>query len=60
MQRVLFVIAVVVSMFAGSAASASQVSARQQVGAARKGPVAKLVELERRKNEWLRQRFLGR
>jgi hypothetical protein len=30
------------------------------IGAARKGPVAKLVELERRKNEWLRQRFLGR
>jgi len=27
-----------------------------QIGA-RKGPVAKLVELERRKNEWLRQRF---
>ena len=26
----------------------------------RKGPVAKLIELERRKNEWLRQRFLGR
>jgi hypothetical protein len=32
----------------------------QQVGAQRSGPVAKLVELERRKNEWLRQRFLGR
>jgi hypothetical protein len=60
MQRVLFVIAVVVSLFAGSAASASQVNARQQVSAARKGPVAKLIELERRKNEWLRQRFLGR
>jgi len=32
----------------------------QQVGAQRSGPVAKLVELERRKNEWLRQKFLGR
>ena len=60
MQRVLFVIAVVVSMFVGSAASASQVNARQQVGATRQGPIAKLIELERRKNEWLRQRFLGR
>jgi hypothetical protein len=27
---------------------------------ARKGPIAKLIELERRKNEWLRQQFLGR
>jgi hypothetical protein len=25
----------------------------------RKGPVAKLIELERRKNEWLRERFLN-
>lgn len=60
MQRVLFVIAVVVSLFASSAASASQVNARQQVAGARKGPIAKLIELERRKNEWLRQQFLGR
>jgi biopolymer transport protein ExbD len=28
-----------------------------QIEAARKGPVAKLIELERRKNEWLRQKF---
>jgi len=60
MQRIPLVIAVVVSLFAGSAASAAQVNTRQQMGAARKGPVAKLVELERRKNEWLRQQFLGR
>jgi hypothetical protein len=60
MQRVLFVIAVVVSLFAGSAASASQFNGRQQMTGARKGPIAKLIELERRKNEWLRQQFLGR
>jgi hypothetical protein len=46
MQRALFVIAIVSTIVIGSSAS--------------KGPVAKLVELERRKNEWLRQRFLGR
>jgi hypothetical protein len=60
MQRALFVIAIVSTIVIGSSASATQASSRQQIGAARKGPVAKLVELERRKNEWLRQRFLGR
>lgn len=60
MKRVLFVIAVVVSLFAGSAASASQFNGRPQLSGARKGPIAKLIELERRKNEWLRQQFLGR
>jgi hypothetical protein len=34
-------------------------SRSQASTAARKGPVAKLIELERRKNEWLRQQ-LGR
>jgi trigger factor len=37
-----------------------QQSYGQQVQAARKGPVAKLIELERRKNEWLREKFLNR
>jgi hypothetical protein len=54
------VIAVVVSLFAGSAASASQFNGRPQMTGARKGPIAKLIELERRKNEWLRQQFRGR
>ena len=56
MQRVFFVFAMIVSMVAGATASASQVATRQTAGV-RRGPVAKLVELERRKNEWLRQRF---
>ena len=60
MQRVLFVIAVVSSLFVGGAASAAEFRNAPQVQAARKGPVAKLVELERRKNEWLRERFLNR
>jgi hypothetical protein len=54
------VIAVVSTLFIGGAASASQIRNGQQVQAARKGPVAKLIELERRKNEWLREKFLNR
>jgi hypothetical protein len=45
-------------MFIAGTASANQVNtSRSSAEAARKGPVAKLIELERRKNEWLRQRF---
>jgi hypothetical protein len=32
----------------------------RSVQAQRTGPVAKLIELERRKNEWLRETFLNR
>jgi hypothetical protein len=61
MQRILFVVAVLSSLVIGGSASAEQLrNARQEVSAARKGPVAKLIELERRKNEWLRQKFLSR
>jgi hypothetical protein len=60
MSRIVFVIAVVSTLFIGGAASASQIRNGQQVQAARKGPVAKLIELERRKNEWLREKFLNR
>ena len=56
MQRIVFVLAMIVSMTIGAAASASQVATRQPSGV-RRGPVAKLVEMERRKNEWLRQKF---
>jgi hypothetical protein len=56
MQRMLVVIAVLATLVIGTSASQAQNSA-SQIGAARKGPVAKLIELERRKNEWLRQRF---
>lgn len=55
MQRMMFVLAMVVSMSIGATAFAAQISTRQP--AMRRGPVAKLVEMERRKNEWLRQRF---
>jgi hypothetical protein len=58
MIRFAFALAVVASMFIAGTASAEQARAsRSSVEAARKGPVAKLIELERRKNEWLRQRF---
>ncbi len=56
MQRMLVVFAVLATLVIGSSASQAQ-NARQEIGGARKGPVAKLVELERRKNEWLRQKF---
>lgn len=56
MQRMLIVIAVLATLVISTSASQAQTSSAQ-IGAARKGPVAKLVELERRKNEWLRQKF---
>ena len=56
MQRILFVLAMIVSMTVGATASASQIATTQASGV-RRGPVAKLIEMERRKNEWLRQRF---
>lgn len=56
---VLLTIATVLIMSASASAAPGQGS-RASVGAQRNGPIAKLIELERRKNEWLRQRFLGR
>jgi hypothetical protein len=58
MIRLALLAAIVSSMFLVGVADASQNrAARQSVDAARKGPVSKLIELERRKNEWLRQQF---
>lgn len=58
MIRVLLVAAVLATMALATAASAAEArNARTEVAGTRRGPVAKLVELERRKNEWLRQRF---
>lgn len=57
-QLVLFA-AIVAALSVGGTAKAQSLRGRE-IGAQRNGPVAKLVELERRKNEWLRQRFLGR
>ena len=59
MRRVVVLMAIVATLVVSGVSSAQQIRG-QQVGAQRNGPVAKLVELERRKNEWLRQRFLGR
>ncbi len=55
MQRMLVIVAVAATLVIGASTSQAQ-NTSTQIGA-RKGPVAKLVELERRKNEWLRQRF---
>lgn len=58
MIRLAFVVAIVSSMFlVGTASAAQNREARQAAQANRQGPVKKLIELERRKNEWLRQQF---
>jgi hypothetical protein len=59
MHRFMLLIAIVTSLVVASTASANQARTNRQEVNGRQGPVAKLVELERRKNEWLRQR-LGR
>jgi len=59
MRRMVVLMAIVATLVVTSVSNAQQIRG-QQVGAQRSGPVAKLVELERRKNEWLRQRFLGK
>jgi len=58
MVRIIFTITFVASMLIGVTASADQSrTARSTVQTNRKGPVAKLIELERRKNEWLREKM---
>jgi hypothetical protein len=56
MRKILLAVAIIIA----STASAAQNRTTSQASGARKGPVAKLVELEKRKNEWLRQQFLGK
>lgn len=58
MIRIAFVVAIVSSMFlAGTVQAAQSRTARQSAQSTRQGPVKKLIELEKRKNEWLRQQF---
>ena len=58
MHRLMILAAIVASLFIASTASANQARpTTAQVKPTRNGPIAKLIELERRKNEWLRQRF---
>lgn len=59
MHRFMILAAIVTSFVVASAASASANQGRPARPEVRKGPIAKLIELERRKNEWLRQK-LGR
>ena len=52
MVRIAFLAAIVFSMFLVGTVDASQTrAARQEVQGARKGPVSKLIELERRKKD---------
>jgi len=60
MRKILLAVAIISSLVIASTASAAQNRVSSQASGARKGPVAKLVELEKRKNEWLRQQFLGK
>ena len=58
MIRLAILAAIVSSMLVvGTVDAAQNRAARQELQGARKGPVSKLIELERRKNEWLRQQF---
>jgi len=57
MHRLMLLIAVVASLVVASTASANQARPARPEVSGRQGPVSKLIELERRKNEWLRQRF---
>jgi hypothetical protein len=59
MIRAFFVVAFLSTFALAGSASANQAatSARPQMNGQRNGPIAKLIELERRKNEWLRQQF---
>ena len=60
MRRIVLIVAVLTSLvIAGTASAAQSRTTSSGASASRKGPVAKLVELEKRKNEWLRQKFLG-
>jgi hypothetical protein len=60
MKRVLLVAAVLASIAYTASAFAAPSRGQSGISATRNGPIARLIELERRKNEWLRQRFLGR
>jgi len=61
MRRIVLVVAVLSSLVIAGTASATQTrSTSSSASATRKGPVAKLVDLEKRKNEWLRQQFLNK
>lgn len=58
MHRLMLLIAIVTSLVVASTASANQSRAGgAEAKATRNGPIAKLIELERKKNEWLRQKF---
>jgi hypothetical protein len=58
MRSAMLLVAIITSLVVATTASANQARpANTEAAAARKGPIAKLVELERRKNEWLRQKF---
>ena len=61
MARKVLVVALLASfaIAAGSVAMAAQYSRGSNL-VARRGPIATLIEMERRKNEWLRRTFLGR
>ncbi|MBM4057432.1 MAG: hypothetical protein FJ275_04235 [Planctomycetes bacterium] len=60
MRRLLVLSTIATVLIMSASAPQAQAQGTRAVRAQRNGPIAKLIELERRKNEWLRQRFLGR
>jgi hypothetical protein len=58
MRKALLIAVSVVVLSAGL--SVESVDAQQRVTRASNGPLNRLMELERRKNAWLRRTFLGR
>jgi len=63
MRRWVLIAALLTTMVVSSAntASAAQYTPRGRAVAAKPmGPIARLIALERRKNEWLRSVFFGR
>ena len=63
MRRVFLIAIIMATMFIASSGEASAARYSQQsqsVSTRRFRPFAKLIELERRKNEWLRSVFFGR
>jgi hypothetical protein len=57
MMRKVFVVAAVAALLL--ACDSASAASRKSGASVRKGPIAKLIELERRKNEWLRRTFLN-
>lgn len=60
MKRIILIAVAALMLTTGSARAAGGRQNRAYRSSSGNGPISRLVELERRKNAWLRQTFLGR